>query len=150
MMPFRREGNDLVAAFTGPERALLADLMDQLVGMLDDRTADDPAIARLLPDAYPDDVEAAAEFRRFTEESLVDRKIANARAVRDSLGDGNVRLSPDQVQSWLRTATDTRLVLASRLGILQDDDEGTGDPFLSDVYNWLGYLQSSILEAMEG
>lgn len=149
-MPFRRDGDHLVAAFTGPERALLADLMDQLVGMLTDRTAEDPAIARLLPDAYPDDVEAAAEFRRFTEESLVDRKIANARAVRDSLGDGNVRLSPDLVQSWLRTATDSRLVLASRLGIQRDDDEGTGDPFLSEVYHWLGYLQSSILDALEG
>ena len=42
-------------------------------------TPDDPALARLLPDAYADDEEAAAEFRRFTERDLRDAKARDAR-----------------------------------------------------------------------
>lgn len=148
-MPFRRDGDVLVATFTIAERALLVDLMDQLIGMLDERTTEDPAIARLLPNAYADDRDSAAEFRRYTEDGLVERKIANARALRDSLDDGPIRIDPDLLQSWLRSLTDVRLVLAARLGIELDDDEGTGDPFLSEVYQWLGYVQSSILSALE-
>ena len=36
---------------------------------------DDPALARLLPDAYADDDEASAEFRRFTERTLRETKM---------------------------------------------------------------------------
>ena len=42
---------------------------------------DDPALRRLFPDAYADDDEAADEFRRFTERSLRDSKLAHAATV---------------------------------------------------------------------
>ncbi|NYI08148.1 DUF2017 domain-containing protein [Allostreptomyces psammosilenae] len=42
------------------------------------RAPEDPVLARLLPDAYPDDPDAAAEFRRFTENDLRDTKRAAA------------------------------------------------------------------------
>lgn len=148
-MPFRREGADLVATFTSTEVTLLSELTDQVGDLLAERELGDPAVARLLPDAYPDDPEAASEFRRFTEDDLVSRKASNARALRESLDDGNVRLEPGAVQAWLRSLTDLRLVIASRLGIETDDDPGSGDPFLQDVYGWLGYVQSSILDALE-
>jgi hypothetical protein len=47
----------------------------------------DPAIARLLPDAYGDDADAdsASDFRRYTEQGLVDRKVANALVVINTL-----------------------------------------------------------------
>src|SRR5262249_11403403 len=58
---------------------------------------DDPVLARLLPDAYPDDPAAAGEFRRYTESGLRSDKVAAARTVLDTLseGGGRVRLSPD-------------------------------------------------------
>ena len=46
---------------------------------------EDPVLARLFPTAYPDDEEAAGEFRRFTEGALRDGKAAAAYAVIDTL-----------------------------------------------------------------
>ena len=125
----------------------------QLVDMLDAGTADPHAAAsdgvfgRLLPAAYRDDEEAAAEFRRFTAPGLLERKAQNARIVLNSLGTesaattdgtdstdpggetagetavpadrepGTVRLDADAVQAWLRSLTDLRLTLADRLQI---------------------------------
>ncbi|MGX5680044.1 DUF2017 domain-containing protein [Schumannella luteola] len=149
MMPFRREGDDLAATFTTVEVELMSELIEQVGELLAFREASDPAIARLLPDAYRDDAEAASEFRRLMEDDLVSRKQANASVVRDSLGDGHVRLGAGAVQSWLRALTDLRLVIAARLGIEHDEDRGADDPFLQDVYGWLGYVQSSILDALE-
>ncbi len=48
-----------------------ADPLERLVGMDGSVDApDDPALARLLPDAYTDDDEAAADFRRFLSQLL--------------------------------------------------------------------------------
>src|SRR5215471_8482565 len=41
----------------------------------------DPVLARLLPDAYRDDPEAAGEFRRYTEQGLRSDKVAAAQTV---------------------------------------------------------------------
>ena len=85
----RRSGR-VIATFTGFEADLLRSLASQLVELLRNEAAvprrrrptrsrrmldfsgpttepEDPVLARLFPTAYPDDEEAAAEFRRFTE-----------------------------------------------------------------------------------
>ena len=46
---------------------------------------EDPVLARLFPSAYPDDEEAAGEFRRFTEGGLRDAKARAAALVIDAL-----------------------------------------------------------------
>lgn len=169
MIAFARDDDSITGRFTRDERALLSSLAHQLVAMLEERAAEspadllyaqlgiggqsapplDPALARLLPDAYRDDAEAASEHRRFTELALVDRKVANALAVIRVLGDTMVRLDDADVQSWLRHLTDLRLVLAARLQIEDDGDEGTGDDALLDLYDWLGYLQGTLVECLE-
>jgi hypothetical protein len=127
---------------------------------------DDPVLRRLLPDAYRDDDAAAADFRRYTERGLRDAKIENARTVIASLFDGGmldsepvddpveVELDPEQVQAWLRTLTDVRLALATRLGIEDDEhvwDEGSDDPaaVMHDVYDWLGFVQETLILAVD-
>lgn len=155
MIPWSRDGLELVARFTRVEATVLADLVEQSLHIIDDSvSADshsprDPALARLLPTAYPDDEEAAEAFRRSTEGGLAARKVANAQVVLNTLHAGTVRLAPTDVQAWLRALTDLRLIIATRLGIEHDDDPGHGDEFLAEVYPWLGYLQGSMLEAME-
>src|SRR3954451_4326259 len=82
----RRSGR-IIANFTGFEADLLRSLAGQLVELLRNESAapverasveamldfsgpttepDDPVLARLFPNAYRDDEEAAGEFRRFT------------------------------------------------------------------------------------
>src|SRR3954449_4184620 len=92
----RRSGL-IIATFSGFEADLLRSLASQLVELLRNEAAvphehadpleamlsfdgpttepDDPVLARLFPSAY-DDVEASAEFRRFTEGTLRDGKAA--------------------------------------------------------------------------
>ena len=118
---------------------------------------DDPVLARLLPDGYSDDPEAAAEFRRYTEETLRSGKIASAQTVLSSLppGGGQVRLSEPECQQWLRALNDVRLALSVRLGIT-DENEDMSDRLSEDdpraayvwVYQWLAYLQESLVEAL--
>lgn len=143
------------------EQRLLTDLAQQLIGVLDaatDRATSvaDPAIQRLLPDAYPGDEEASAEFRRFTADGLADKKKANARMVIASLeaatGDpAPVRVGADEAQAWLRALTSIRITLATRLGIERDGDDGRTDEEampMQQVYFWLGFLLESLLEAL--
>jgi hypothetical protein len=118
---------------------------------------DDPVLARLLPDGYNDDAEASAEFRRYTEESLRSGKVASAQTVLASLppGGGEVRLSGPECQQWLRALNDVRLALSVRLGITDENADLTEQLPVDDprsayiwVYQWLAYLQDSLLEAL--
>jgi hypothetical protein len=124
---------------------------------------DDPALRRLLPDAHRDDAEAAAEFRRFTERSIRESKVADAMVVLDSIGevgeddvnDVEFELDADEARSWLRSLTDMRLSLAERLGVTANDEAywealPPDDPKLPvyEIYGWLGYLLESLLDAV--
>jgi len=118
---------------------------------------DDPVLARLLPDAYRDDPEAAGEFRRYTEQGLRSGKVAAAQTVLDTLPaeGGQVRLGPEDAQAWLRALNDVRLAIGTVLGITEDyEDEletaSWADPRSAylEVYHWLGYLQDSLVRAL--
>jgi Domain of unknown function (DUF2017) len=117
----------------------------------------DPILARLLPDAYADDPEAAGEFRRYTEVGLRSGKVAAARTVLDTLPErgGRVALSRDDAQAWLRALNDVRLSLGVVLGVTDDFDDQTADLSQDDpraayigVYQWLAFLQESLIEAL--
>jgi hypothetical protein len=118
---------------------------------------EDPVLARLLPDAYRDDPEAAGEFRRYTEQGLRSGKVAAAQTVLDTLpaGGGHVRLEPEDAQAWLRALNDVRLAIGTVLGITEDyEDEmeaaSWADPRSAylEVYHWLGYVQDSLVRAL--
>ena len=68
-----------------------ADLFADLEKMFNETTAAppeapaDPVLARLLPDAYQDDPEAAGEFRKYTESSLREAKKYFAQTLLETL-----------------------------------------------------------------
>ena len=187
-----RRGGGAVATFSGFEADLLRSLASQLVELLRNEVAaptegadplerlldfsgpttepDDPVLARLFPTAYPDDEEAAGEFRRFTEGGLRDAKARSAVLIIDTLEEAglppeldedglhiDVELVPEDAASWLRSFTDVRLALATRLGVeegdedfwmsLPDDDPRT---HVHDIYEWVGYLQETLVQALSG
>ncbi len=117
----------------------------------------DPVLARLFPDAYSGDEEAAGEFRKYTEPGLRSGKLAAADTVLATLPErgGRVRLAADDAQAWLRALNDVRLALGTRLGITEDyEDEmeqaDWADPRSAylEVYHWLGYVQESLVRAL--
>ena len=156
------------------ERAVPSEGVDPLEAMLDfsgpTTAPEDPVLARLFPTAYPDDEEAASEFRRYTEGTLRDGKAAAAASVIDGLEEAglpaeltenglmiDVELDPPTAQTWMRSFTDIRLALATRLGIEDDDEERwmslpDDDPRAQahDIYEWMGYLQETLVLALSG
>jgi Domain of unknown function (DUF2017) len=118
---------------------------------------DDPVLARLLPDAYGDDPEAAGEFRRYTEYGLRSGKVAAARTVLDTLpsSGGRIRLSAGDAEAWLRSLNDVRLSLGVLLGITEDyerefsalDPADPREAYLH-VYDWLTFLQETLVRAL--
>ncbi len=179
----------VIANFTGFEAELLRSLAGQLVELLRNEEAaptaidplemlldfsgpttepEDPVLARLFPNAYTDDDEAAGEFRRFTEGTLRNSKARSAEAVIDDLEEAglppeiaedglhfDVELDESRAQMWLRSFTDMRLALAVRLGVEEGDEDRWAalpddDPVAQahDIYEWVGYLQETLVDAL--
>jgi hypothetical protein len=147
------------ANFSSQEARILSDLVTQLTELVENRgtPGSDPALDRLLPDGYRDSDEHAAEFRRFTESDLADAKVRNARVVLDDLSSPArhrklvVDLERNGIGAWLRTLTDLRLTLGARLAV---DNDGTmpvdADAMTVAIYEWLGYLQESLVDSTGG
>ena len=157
MRAFRRSRHQFVAVFEPVEAGTLSLLASQLSELVEDRNSHDadPALRRLLPDAYPDDAEASAEFRRFTADELAGRKAANARRIVADLATAaaatsatTVKVDAQAAQAWVRSLTDIRLTIAARLGI-ESDDDGSGDPELLNLYDWLGFVQGSLVDCLD-
>ena len=131
----------------------------------------DPVVLRLFPDAYREDDEAASDFRRFTERGLREKKagyaatvlasLATADQAADSYDDAQqgekvkVHLDADEAEAWLRTLTDLRLALGTRLDVEEGDDDRwdslpEDDPrrHVHDVYQWLGFVQETLVRAL--
>ena len=157
MMLFARRGELMFAQFDEFEAGVVAGLASQVAQLVEQRPEYDPAVQRLLPDAYRDDPEAQAEYRTMTETDLASRKVANARLIAAALAPGQwpreVELDEGGAMRWMRSLTDIRLVLASRIGIrddgdAQDDTSETGLA-LREAYDVLGALQESLVQAVD-
>jgi hypothetical protein len=145
------------AGVAAADQAALQALAAQL-GVADNaELPDDPILARLLPDVYADDPQASGEFRRYTETGLRSGKVAAAQTVLDTLpaSGGRVRLSEPDAQAWLRALNDVRLSLGVVLGVTDDFEDTVGALTADDpraayvgVYQWLAYLQESLVDAL--
>jgi hypothetical protein len=161
-----RAPGTVVLELTRIEAVHLRGLVDQFVDLLNSTpdAATDPAVARLVPSAYPDDAEAAAEFRAVTQPDLLQRRTDDAGVVladlaaagdvsdpqdmrpEDALSELVVILDRDRTTAWLRTLAAVRLVLASRLGVASEDDHDPEDPRFG-IYEWVGYRLDGLTQA---
>lgn len=183
MAEVRRRAGAVQVVLTGEEASALAALAAQVATMLADdggtpsgatdpleamvgmttepvEAPDDPALRRLLPDAYADDT-MSGEFRRLMDGELRRLKAEALDDVRAAVADGGdsgvkLRLAPQQAESWLQALTDIRLVLGTRLDVTEDLEDrwaqiGPDDPMgpLLAAYEWLGWLQESVVLALD-
>lgn len=127
----------------------------------DDEPSPDPVLQRLFPDPYPDDPEASHDFQRFTHAAQLDDKVAAARLMLSDLAttcdQGRCAVPDEHATAWLKSLTNVRLALAVRLDIhdaedadhaaeLPDDDPRS---WVYAIYEWLGWVQESLLAAHE-
>lgn len=115
-----------------------------------ERIPSDAALARLLPDAYEDSDEAS-EFRKLTENSLVDSKISDIVNMQQDLREAEagsrnpVAFDSDAIISitrlslpyWVRTLTALRLTLNEKPSKEKNTDQ--------EIKNWLGSVLEAIL-----
>lgn len=175
---FIRHGSgSFIATFSESEKEVLINLAEQLIEILSERVdtahtdplakmlgisghdspPDDEVLLRLLPNAYADSVESA-DFRRFTESALREKKRAHAMVVRSNLlhlEKSLVSLDQNSALAWLGALNDVRLALGVRLNVeensydqlelLSPDDPMRG---VYAVYTWLGWLQESLVQAL--
>ncbi len=192
---FWRGRRGIRARLNAQERALLAHLFVEVYELLDDQAGvdpdplaamvgigtavdppSDPALARLLPDAHREDTQASADFRRYTEVGLRERKRAGLEVARRTLGrEGAFVLDDTEARAWVVALTDVRLVLAERIGLRTDEDhdrllaliaaggdsssghgedDAQGDrqveglQMLLRLYDFLTWLQETLVEAL--
>lgn len=117
--------------------------------------SDDPAVARMLPNAYADEQESA-DFRRFTERDLRHTKVQHAETVLSEIERSGDKITVGSPDSWLGTLNDARLAIGTRIQIADDnheelanlpqDDPRTG---LFHVYDWLTFLQESLVRCLD-
>lgn len=166
---------DLLRSLTGQLLELLADGEPQATGSTDPleevldlaspEPPSDPVLRRLFPDAYADEA-AAGDFRRYTERGLRETKRRNALVVLSDLDRAEpsgrapddrrvVRVDARDSQAWMRSLTDLRLALGTRLGLEQDVEPDwlagpEDDPrrYVFGVYEWLGWLQDTLVRAV--
>jgi hypothetical protein len=122
-----------------------------------DSPPEDEVLHRLLPNAYADEVDAA-EFRRYTESTLRNKKQAHAMAMRmylKSAEDNIVDLDHDSANAWLGAINDIRLAVGVRLNVGVNTTEdleilAPDDPLSAvyTVYTWLGWLQETLVIAL--
>ena len=135
------------------ERQFLKSLVPQVREVIEDPDPDDPALARLYPDAYPDDEQRQAEYRLLAQVELVDSHL-RALAELESSASAD-RLNEDQANAWMRAINEVRLVLGTRLEITEDGDErptSWDDPRMPAfaAYGYLSELQWELIEALGG
>ncbi|WP_334147879.1 DUF2017 family protein [Microbacterium sp.] len=157
-----REIVSTLALVEGLHLLQLVDDFRELVGS--ERDAADPAVQRLTPSPYPDDVEASRGFSESTRDDLLDRRLLDADTVRLSLRDFDIDpdavtedaalepvdvvIAETQVDAWLRTLTAIRLVIAQRLDITSDDQHDEDDARFG-IYDWLGYRLEVLIQAAD-
>lgn len=165
----------VILTITRIEVEHLVELVGQFIDLLPESglsgdsapaVTDDPALGRLVPEAYLDDDEAAGEFRRVTQSDLLGRRREDAERMRSDLmmidaqhtenppraleatAVVDIPLDEEGARAWLRTFTALRLVIASRLGIESESDHDEDDPRFG-VYDWLGYRLDGLVRAIE-
>ena len=184
----RKRNGEILATFSHYEGAILKSLTEQILELLgegdapadpllavvgissNDSLPEDPVLARLLPDAYQEERDAA-EFRRYTEHSAREKKRAHAHAIRDVLIENHALdltapglnkreelhfiISEEKAHMWLMGLNDMRLALGTRLNVTPDAQERFAalsdenpDKGIFNLFAWLGWLQEILLEIL--
>ncbi len=157
--------SQLLELISDGEPARPTDPLEQVLDLASAEPPSDPVLRRLFPDAYADDA-SAGDFRRYTERGLREGKRTNAMVVLAGLEraeparkevDRTIVVTRDDAEAWMRALTDLRLALGTRLGIEQDSPPGPSDEwddgddprrYVLGVYEWLGWLQDTLVHAV--
>ena len=134
----------------------LAGLTDRVARPVADLDEDEPAperdpvLARLYPDAIPEDPAASAAFRDLVVRDLVDVRLARLATVVETID--ATSLDDAQAEAWLGALNDLRLVLGTELDVTEDDigviDDADPDAERKLVYAYAAWLQGQLVDVL--
>jgi hypothetical protein len=139
--------------FTSDECNLLTEVLQAVKDEITGSDATDPVIERLFPAAYEDAGDASA-FRDLTEDDLRESRVLRLVDCTEELGgqDGQIPLTPQAADRWIRVLNDARLVLGTRLEVTEEWDHALDpdDPEVAEkaVYVWLSAVQETVVQSL--
>lgn len=129
------------------ERRIIGDLLDTLDEVIENRSE---VAWRLFPNAHPDDEQLAAEYAELVGDDLIDGRKHAITTMRETLG--RDELNSEQLNAWMATINDLRLVIGTRLNVTEesdpDDFSSETDQYLYAVYVFLSVVLEEIIEAL--
>ena len=138
----RRPDGSFALHLSEDDRRFLASLADELGRVITDEP-DDPALRRLFPPAYPDDVAREADYQMLMGDDLRSSREHALDLLRETAE--RTELTEDEVTGWIQAVNSLRLVLGTRLDVSEDDDAeppDDDDPQARAklVYHYLGVV----------
>ncbi len=121
---------------------LVADLRDLVL-------TGEGGLQRLYPTAYPDDPDRNEEFSALAHDQLLMARLEGYDTVERTLE--AAEMSGDELDSWMRAVNEARLVLGTRLDVIEDDprdrDPEHPQADLMHVYHLLGAIVGDLVDA---
>lgn len=145
--PIRATGDSgYVVDLGDAERGLIRSTAEQLKELL--LETDGPVLRRLFPPPYGDDDERNEGWAALARPELIENRLASLDLV-VATADAT-RLDEEQVDAWMRSLNDVRLVLGTVLDVTDDDV----DPVIDErnvatyqAYELLGALLEMVVQA---
>ena len=129
------------------------DALQNVPAVLDTLGGRDASAEHLDQTPYPDDPEAADEFRRLMASELEQARAADRSAFGVTVEQAatGLTLSVPEAEAWLRVLGEARLVLAARAGIASDgwEEQFPDDNPAIALLHYLGWVQQSLAEVLE-
>jgi hypothetical protein len=149
----RRRDDGFELRLRAPERRVLGGMLIELRTLLiAENPASDPAVARLFPPAYPDDLLQNLDYERTAGSGLLAGRLEDVDRAEASLD--AARLSEDELTALMRVVNDLRLIYGTRLDVTEvtarSDLPDEQDRATFDVYMWLGWFIQDTVEALAG
>jgi hypothetical protein len=147
----RRRDDGYELRLRDPERRVLAGMFAELRTLLiAESPASDPAMVRLFPPAYPDDVLQNLDYERTAGGSLLAGRLDDLDRADRSLAAS--RISEEDLTATVRIVNDLRLIYGTRLDVTEDTARGDlpndDDRATFDVYMWLGWFIQDAVETL--
>ena len=144
---FRRVGDRYVGRLRPHEVDVLRSVVADVQRFMAEDVEANDVTARLFPDPSFDPA-VSADLRGLIEDDLRAGKREAARTLLATLpDDGNVALTPDEAEAWLTALNDLRLAVGTAIGVTEEWEGDDEDP-TANVYEWLGFLQDSLVDAL--
>ncbi len=110
-----------------------------------------PGLERLFPPAHPEEPRLEIGYRELVHDELLQRRLSATRTMEATM-EAKI-LEEEQLLAWLSVVNDVRLIIGTRLGADEDEQEEDvpeDDPRAAayTLYHYLGWLEEQMVQVL--